>query len=715
MELHQSTSGDPQVASVQPIQRPHRFWEVLGPGLLWAAAAIGVSHLVQSTRAGADGGFSLVWVVLVALALKYPFFEYGPRYAAATGESLVEGYRRLGVWAVWVYLLITLATALIIQSAVTLFTAFVFARALGVEPPIWITGAVVLAACASLLWIGKFRALDGTVKVVLALLVMCTLVAAIAVAPRAMAGATFTPWPLAEGSAVVPFVFILALAGWMPSAIDISVWSSLWTLAKNRSSGVQASVSEALLDFRIGYAGTSLIALAFLTLGAGVMHATETRFSPQGAVFSFQLVDLYVQTLGEWTRPVILVAVLTTMFSTTLTVMDGFPRALARSFRVLSEGLPPESAVEGDSAKASPMQAGPASIQDDGEGPVYWAVLLVLGVLTVLVFAFFAGSLTGMVDFATVVSFVTAPVLGYLNLRAVTAKHVPVDFQPGPRLRGFSYLGLALLGGTALIFLTTLVMPPGAASGGAESAVEETAVLAADRPGVLALWEAGQPAFGVYVPTEGVEEVITNPDYDFLFLNLEGEYEPTAVNAVVGMRDESETSHSPTLLVRIPSPSTDGMDILAARIREVLANGADGLVIPHVRTVAEAEAIAGYFRDAGARVWSPLDTQGDVIVMIMLEDPESVSQARAFAALPGYSMLACGIGSLTSALGGDREAGEAGARAVLEAAREAGLPDMITATPATVTGRVEEGYLALLGSGSQAAEMARVGRGAAGR
>jgi Mn2+/Fe2+ NRAMP family transporter len=116
-------------------ERMARFWATLGPGLLWAAAAIGVSHLVQSTRAGADGGFSLVWIVLVALVVKYPFFEYGPRYAAATGESLVEGYYRLGRWAVWTYLLITLASAVIIQAAVTLFTAFVFAVCWGWTGP----------------------------------------------------------------------------------------------------------------------------------------------------------------------------------------------------------------------------------------------------------------------------------------------------------------------------------------------------------------------------------------------------------------------------------------------------------------------------------------------------------------------------------------------------------------------------------------------------
>jgi len=59
----------------------------LGPGLLFAGAAIGVSHLVQSTRAGADFGFGLLWALLLVNLFKYPFFKFGPRYAMATGES----------------------------------------------------------------------------------------------------------------------------------------------------------------------------------------------------------------------------------------------------------------------------------------------------------------------------------------------------------------------------------------------------------------------------------------------------------------------------------------------------------------------------------------------------------------------------------------------------------------------------------------------------
>ena len=75
------------------------YWTSFGPGLVWAATSIGVSHLVQSTRAGATAGFALVGIIVFALLLKYPFFEYGARYAAATGKSLVEGYRGIGRWA----------------------------------------------------------------------------------------------------------------------------------------------------------------------------------------------------------------------------------------------------------------------------------------------------------------------------------------------------------------------------------------------------------------------------------------------------------------------------------------------------------------------------------------------------------------------------------------------------------------------------------------
>jgi Mn2+/Fe2+ NRAMP family transporter len=419
----------------QAAARPPLFWTGFGPGLLWAAAAIGVSHLVQSTRAGADAGFALSGVILLALVLKYPFFEYGPRYAAATGESLIEGYRRVGRWAVWLYLVITLSTALIIQSAVVLFTSFLFQAAFRIRLPLPAITALLIVACAVLLLLGRFGMLDRSIKIVLALLGISTLLAAALVAPRADLG-TLALWP--PPSAAVPLAFILALAGWMPSAIDLAAWSSVWTLAKDRESGVRTSVAHALLDFRIGYAGTGVLAFAFLLLGAGVMHGSGASFSGAGTQFSLQLVDLYSQTLGTWTRPVVLVAVVTTMFSTALTVIDGFPRAIARTFAVVRAAGAPVP-VEADT------------------GAVYGLSGAVLGVLTVVVVALFAGNLTTMVDFATIVSFLTGPILGYLNLRAVLGANVPGEHRPGRALVALSYAGLVLLGGTAVVYAGSLM------------------------------------------------------------------------------------------------------------------------------------------------------------------------------------------------------------------------------------------------------------------
>ena len=89
--------------------------KALGPGILFASTAIGVSHLVQSTRAGAKFGFGLLLVVILANLFKYPFFEFGSRYANATGKSIIHGYKKIGSWMIWTYLIITLGSMFFLQ------------------------------------------------------------------------------------------------------------------------------------------------------------------------------------------------------------------------------------------------------------------------------------------------------------------------------------------------------------------------------------------------------------------------------------------------------------------------------------------------------------------------------------------------------------------------------------------------------------------------
>jgi 2-keto-3-deoxy-L-rhamnonate aldolase RhmA len=266
----------------------------------------------------------------------------------------------------------------------------------------------------------------------------------------------------------------------------------------------------------------------------------------------------------------------------------------------------------------------------------------------------------------------------------------------------------------------------GAASSAATSG---PAMTAAEQTKLIRLWAEGTPAFGIFVPSErergargpdgerlpplytarGGAALAANPLLDYAFLNLESSYDADAVRAIAEGIGDADV----TLLVRIPPISADGAEAARTRVAEILAAGGDGVVLPHVRGTAEAREAVSFFD--GHDVWSPENPEGTVLAMLMIEDPGALEEAADIADVGGYSVLACGIGSLTQALGGDREAGEAGNQAVLVEATRAGLPDMITANAEDVAQRIDEGFLGLLMSGPEADRAIEVGRAHVGR
>ena len=254
----------------------------------------------------------------------------------------------------------------------------------------------------------------------------------------------------------------------------------------------------------------------------------------------------------------------------------------------------------------------------------------------------------------------------------------------------------------------------------------------AARPAVLDLWAAGTTAFGVFVPDEntaprgpnrgpavytraGAELLAKNPLIDFVFLNLEGHYDRDAVMTVSEGLGKRGTPGRKTMIVRIPSLVDGGPQVTGQRIKEILAMGADGVTVPHVENLDQGRQVVSLFSDARANVWSASNPTGTVIAMMMLEDPHAIAQAAQIADIGGYSVLACGIGSLTGALNGDRKAAEAGNQALLTETKRTRLVNMLTADIKDVGQRVKEGFLGLLAMGSDTDAVIRAGRTAAGR
>jgi len=401
------------------------IFKSLGPGLLFAGAAVGVSHLVQSTRAGADFGFGLLWVLLLATIFKYPFFQFGPRYAAATGETLLDGYKKLGKGVLAISFAISFLTMFIIQAAVTIVTAGLAINIFGTFD-LFTWSVLITISSMIILLVGKYKLLDGLMKYVILLLTICTLFAVTAALLKNNQAFSFEQ-VIPKGT--IEITFLIAFLGWMPTSLDISIWQSIWSVEKEKISHQKITPKQAIFDFNVGYIGTIFLAACFLILGALVMHNSEQSFSNKGGIFAGQLIELYTKNLGNFAYVFIAIAALTTMFSTTITALDASPRAMSKANELLF----------------------PAKIKLN-----YWFWIVVLSLGTFIILKYFSDNMGLMVKIGTILSFLTAPFYAILNYILITGKHTPKEHRPSIYLKILSICGIIFLVGFSAWFLLNL-------------------------------------------------------------------------------------------------------------------------------------------------------------------------------------------------------------------------------------------------------------------
>jgi Mn2+/Fe2+ NRAMP family transporter len=399
--------------------------KAIGPGVLYAATAVGASHLVQSTRAGASYGCALVLLIAVTFVAKYPAFRFGAQYASTTGNSLLHGYRYQGRWAVAIYVVIALGTMFAAVPAVTLITAGLTKVAFGLQTGTFGISVVILAGCTMILIFGGYHLLDHLVKALMVVLTIATLIATGLVIPNINWAVSGTIIPTGLVNADV--FFIVALLGLMPSSVDISVWHSLWSVAKARDSNHAPSLRQSLADFHLGYVGAFVLALCFVLLGAGVMHDSGLQFESGATEFAAQLIDLYKKTLGDWSGPLIGIVAVAVMFSTVLTGLDGYPRALVSLVNIFAnEKSPPRDASNADAIGRK----------------VYATSLICLALGSALILYLFVTSLRLAVDIAATIMFLFAPIIAWLNHRVMTSPQIPAPARPGRGLLALSVLGV---------------------------------------------------------------------------------------------------------------------------------------------------------------------------------------------------------------------------------------------------------------------------------
>lgn len=396
----------------------------LGPGILMATAAIGGSHLVASTQAGALFGWQLFWLIVVVNVLKYPFFRFGMEYTLATKNSLVQGYKNQGPGYFYSFIALNIIAAVVNTAGVLLLTASLLHYALPISIPVTLLCWLILAVCLIILLLGHFKALDNVAKAIMGLLTIATITALVIainngpVAPVNYVGPS--PYELAM------LGFMVALMGWMPAPIEISALSSLWLKEKQAQQSV--TKTQGLFDFNVGYWLTAGLALVFFSLGALVQYGQSSNIELGGVAFAKQLIDMYALTIGEWARPLVSAIAFLCMFGTTLTVLDGYARTLNESHKLLG-------------------------FKQSKHSLNTWLILQALAGMAVILF--FKSALGPMLTFAMTLAFVTTPVFAWLNFSLVRSEPA---IKHSLLLRGLTWLGLVYLVGFAVAFVVWKLM-----------------------------------------------------------------------------------------------------------------------------------------------------------------------------------------------------------------------------------------------------------------
>jgi 4-hydroxy-2-oxoheptanedioate aldolase len=246
--------------------------------------------------------------------------------------------------------------------------------------------------------------------------------------------------------------------------------------------------------------------------------------------------------------------------------------------------------------------------------------------------------------------------------------------------------------------------------------------------------QKGKPVLGIWCYDHSMRNAAVLADSSLNFIVIDMEHGPLDFPVLgqflQGMlsRGEANVSLSPrvTSIVRLPQ---NGREQLQFQIKQALDAGVYGLLLPHINTHEEALAavrasrypqksgakdfepsgLRGVAPDPAARYWGlpvvdyvaradlwPLDPQGEIVLMLQIEEKQGVDNVDSILEVPGISAIFVGPGDLSFSLGfpGDTSAApvQAAIHKVLAACKKKGVPCAIDTSPEQVEQRIKEGY-----------------------
>lgn len=365
-------------------------FQKFGPGLLLAATAIGVSHIVQSVQAGGTYGPILILAIIFSHLVKYPFFLTSAKYTANKKKSLLSAYFELHPIFLKLFLALTFISMFSLLAVVTLITAAVVQNIFHLDITIGQLSSLVLIVCMIILFIGRYDFLDKLIKPIIVILFLATVIALIYATTGSNDQTDIVHKVEFSLFSKTDFLFLIAFLGWMPCPLDCVVWNSLWNKRKQETSNNAYDLNSIKLDFKIGYIAACVLAILFLLLGYFIFYTNNIPLDSGAVRFIGKFLSIYTNQFGEFAFYIIASAALLTMFSTTITCLDAYPRVISKSLNIFSR------AYRG---------------KEINEHNYYNYFLIFTTIGTVLVLLFLLTNMREIIMVATLISFISTSIL----------------------------------------------------------------------------------------------------------------------------------------------------------------------------------------------------------------------------------------------------------------------------------------------------------------
>jgi Mn2+/Fe2+ NRAMP family transporter len=305
-----------------------------GPGLVYLVSSIGPTDLVSNSAAGANFGYSLIWVSLISYISLFVVLEAMSRYVLVTGESLMAGYQRAGRWIVWMIL----GFIVLKRHMSNLVHILIMGVALDMIAPLGsphseqIWSALICTFGFGLIYWGRYPAVEKASKPLLFIMGGCLILAAIGSRPNltAVAQGIFSPALPESGGFYSSVLVTMALVGSAVGSLTTLKHSAFMYEKGWRDTSFRRQQRLDLLFTAVG----------LFVLAALIQIAAAAVLQPRGLQVKNldDLAPLFEFTLGAWGRVTLGLCLWATVFSTYLGSNTGYALMATDIYRRVVKG-----------------------------------------------------------------------------------------------------------------------------------------------------------------------------------------------------------------------------------------------------------------------------------------------------------------------------------------------------------------------------------------